>query len=167
MMQSLLADRFKLAVHYERQEAPVLALILDKPGKTGPKLHPHSNGPACDVSELPADFFPAICDQVWAIDKPNNQILMGGRNMTMDQIAANFSALSSSFAQSVVNETGLDGRFDFTVQWTRPSNNTAPPDPQGTTLEEAMQDQLGLKVKFTRALVDGLVIDHIERPSEN
>jgi uncharacterized protein (TIGR03435 family) len=167
MMQSLLADRFKLAVHFERQEAQVLALILDKPGKTGAKLYPHSDGPACDVSDLPTDFFPATCDQVWAIDKPNNQILMGGRNMTMDQIAANFSTLSGYFAQSVVNQTGVEGRFDFTIQWTRESNNTAPPDPLGTTLREAMQDQLGLKLKSTKASIDILVIDHAERPTEN
>jgi uncharacterized protein (TIGR03435 family) len=167
MMQSLLADRFKLAVHFERQEAQVLALVLDKPGKTGAKLHPHSDGPACDVVDLPADFFPATCDQVWAIDKPNNQILMGARNMTMDQIAAHFSALSAYFAQSVVNQTGLGGQFDFTIQWTRESNNTAPPDPSGTTLREALQDQLGLKLKSTMASIDVILVDHAERPTAN
>jgi uncharacterized protein (TIGR03435 family) len=167
MMQSLLADRFKLTVHLERQEAQVIALVLDKPGKTGAKLYPHSDGPPCDVSDLPSDFFPATCDQVWAIDKPNSQILMGGRNMTMDQIAANFSPLSAYFAQSVVNQTGLEGRFDFTIQWTRESNNTALPDPLATTLREAMQDQLGLKLKSTKASIDILVVDHIERPTEN
>jgi uncharacterized protein (TIGR03435 family) len=53
MLQSLLADRFKLTVHFERQETPVLALVLDKPGKTGAKLYPHSDDVPCDVSRLP------------------------------------------------------------------------------------------------------------------
>jgi beta-lactamase regulating signal transducer with metallopeptidase domain len=50
MMQSLLADRFKLKVHFESQEVPVFALTLVKPGKLGPKLRPHSEGPPCPDS---------------------------------------------------------------------------------------------------------------------
>jgi uncharacterized protein (TIGR03435 family) len=49
MMQSLLADRFKLAIHFETRELPVLALTLLKPGKLGLKLRPHAEGPACNV----------------------------------------------------------------------------------------------------------------------
>jgi hypothetical protein len=52
MMQSLLADRFKLAIHFKKQHIPALALILDKPGKTGPKLRRHSDGPPCEVSAV-------------------------------------------------------------------------------------------------------------------
>jgi bla regulator protein blaR1 len=53
MMQSLLADRFKLAVHFETQEVPVFALTLIKVGKTGPKLLPHVAGPPCPDSYAP------------------------------------------------------------------------------------------------------------------
>jgi uncharacterized protein (TIGR03435 family) len=60
MMQSLLADRFKLALHFEAQEVPVLALSLVKPGKLGPRLHPHADGPSCDVRD--PDIFPFNCD---------------------------------------------------------------------------------------------------------
>src|SRR5438045_115364 len=48
MMQSLLAERFKLVLHFETQEAPVFALTLAKPGKLGPKLRPHADGPPCE-----------------------------------------------------------------------------------------------------------------------
>src|SRR5579863_2260586 len=48
MMQSLLAERFHLAAHFETREQPVLALTLAKPGKVGPKLRPHGDGPSCD-----------------------------------------------------------------------------------------------------------------------
>lgn len=61
MMQSLLADRFKLRVHFETREGAVLALTLVAPGKLGPKLIPHSQGPPCpdhfemdDLSKPPA-----------------------------------------------------------------------------------------------------------------
>jgi uncharacterized protein (TIGR03435 family) len=50
MVQSLLADRFKLAVHFETQLTSVLALVLAKPGKTGPKLLSHAEGPPCGAS---------------------------------------------------------------------------------------------------------------------
>src|ERR1700692_4601483 len=56
MMQSLLADRFGLKVHYERRETPVLVMTLARPGKLGPKLRSHSEGPACDeVIPVPTD----------------------------------------------------------------------------------------------------------------
>jgi uncharacterized protein (TIGR03435 family) len=97
MMQSLLADRFKLAVHFERQELPVLALGLDKPEKTGPKLYPHSKGLLCDgpfprnvIVAAPTkstDVFPPFCGKVLKIGLPNGSILMGGRDLTMAQIA--------------------------------------------------------------------------------
>jgi bla regulator protein BlaR1 len=168
MMQSLLADRFKLAVHFERQEVPVLALVLDKPGKTGAKLYSHSNGPACDV---PSTVFPIVCDQLLAIGRPNSAVMMGSRNMTMAQIAASLIA-TGEVTRPVVDQTGLDGRFDFTVEWTREPKTPVPatevqPDLPGTTFQQALQDQLGLKVKSAKAFMDTLVIDHVEKPSEN
>jgi uncharacterized protein (TIGR03435 family) len=83
----------------------------------------------------------------------------------MNQIAATLS-FYPDFAHPVVDQTALDGRFDFTLEWTRESNNAAPADP-GPTIQEALQDQLGLKLKSTKVSMDTLVIDHVERPSEN
>lgn len=180
MMQSLLADRFKLAVHFEAKKGPVLALVLDKPGKTGPKLYPHSRGLPCDVSKPPqppgsptnpSDVFPPVCDEFQAIPKPNHSILIGSRNVTMAQIAA-FLGEVGHLAHAVVDQTGLGGRFDFTLEWTPESNNPVPaqevqPDTQGTTFHEALQDQLGLKLKSAKVSMDTLVIDHVEKPSEN
>ena len=73
----------------------------------------------------------------------------------------------------LVDETGLTGRFDFTMHWERETPAAAQPvadataGPQGPTFQEALKDQLGLKLKATRANVDVLVVDHLERPSEN
>jgi hypothetical protein len=133
MLQSLLADRFKLAVHFERR----------------------------DFSVIP-------CGLVQAVDRPNNSILAAGRNLTMEEIAQFLSSISISgnFAHPVVDQTGLAGRLDFSLQWTRQTNNTVTPDP-GTSMQEALEDQLGLKLKSTKAFMDNLVIDHVEKPSEN
>jgi uncharacterized protein (TIGR03435 family) len=84
---------------------------------------------------------------------------------------------SAVLDRPVVDHTGLPGRFDFTLTWTPdetqfgglgmhvppPADNaSAPPD-----LFTAMQEQLGLKLESTKAPVDVLVIDHVEKPSEN
>ena len=58
MMQSLLADRFKLAIHFETREVPVFALVLAKPGNKGPQLHPHSEEPACSTAPPCGLFIP-------------------------------------------------------------------------------------------------------------
>jgi uncharacterized protein (TIGR03435 family) len=167
MMQSLLADRFKLAVHFERIEVPVFAVVLDKQGKTGPRLHPHSDGVPCDLSPPPTDTFPPVCDSILATAKPNNSILIGSRNLTMGQIAAALIA-TGRLTRPAVDQTGLDGRFDFTLEWIRESNNPGPIDLQeGTTFQEALQEQLGLKLKSAKATIDTLVLDYVERPSEN
>jgi uncharacterized protein (TIGR03435 family) len=69
MMQSLLTDRFRMSVHFETQTVSALALVVTKPGKLGPQLHPHSEGPACPaepgtpnfVPENVKDVFPQTC----------------------------------------------------------------------------------------------------------
>jgi uncharacterized protein (TIGR03435 family) len=159
MLQSLLADRFKLAAHFERQEVRTLALVLDRPGKTGAKLYPHSNGPPCEV---PSGVF--ACNAISGIFKPNNVISFGGRDVTMAQIAAALSGPPRlTLELPMVDQTGLGGRFDFSVEFTL--DPTAPDDP--TAYLDALQDQLGLKPKATTVLLDTLVIDSVERPTEN
>ena len=170
MLKSLLADRFGLAVHFETAQTPVLALVLEKPGKTGPQLRPHSEGPPCRVPL--ADVFPPICDQVTATSKPNHAVLMGSRDSTIKQIAAWISSLGR-LDRPVVDQTGLTGPYDFTLEFTPqpkglpPPDQTVQPDVAGTTLLEALQEQLGLRLKPATAPLDTLVVDHVERPSEN
>jgi bla regulator protein blaR1 len=181
MMQSLLADRFKLSIHFETRQESVLALVLERPGKTGPRLRPHSDGPACDVhtpTPTPGSWtnadgvFPRICGAFVKIPVANHEILLGSRNATMKQIADSLPS-EGRLGRPVVDQTGLTGRFDFTLQWTPESNGPtqsgadAPLDSQGTTFLEALKDQLGMKLKSTKAPLEVLVVDHVERPSEN
>jgi uncharacterized protein (TIGR03435 family) len=65
----------------------------------------------------------------------------------------------------LVDQTGLDGRYDFTIHYAEDETNAAPNAPPG--IFTAVQEQLGLKFETAKALVDVLVIDHAERPSPN
>jgi bla regulator protein BlaR1 len=183
MMQSLLKERFGLVVHFETQETPVLEMTLMRPGTLGPQLHRHEDGPACDVKVAPiagaerkaADIFPSQCGGVEAVPGSNQLILMGSRDTTMEMIAKSFSI--GRLGRPVVDATGLSGKYDFTLQWTRDADSfrQGPPTsqdatvsaPQGTSFLDAVKEQLGLRLKPGKAPMKVLGIDHAERPSEN
>ena len=182
MMQSLLADRFKLQVHFETRETPVLAVELVKPGVTGPRLRPHAEGLACDAKWIaPADstspavapggFLP-MCGSVALRDGPNQTILFGARNVPIGHIALYLPSVYN-LGRPVVDQTGLTGKFDFSLNWARdPIGSTAAqPDEsdnsEGPSFFDALKDQLGLKLKSTTAPIQTLVIDHAEQPSPN
>lgn len=188
MMQSLLADRFKLSVHFETREVPVLALTLDKPGKLGPKLQPHADGPPCpeynsDPSSRPTplkpgDPFPTMCGVTGMRSGSPGLIVVGSRDTTMkflaDMVQTNGS-MAGDLAVPVVDRTGLNGRFDYTVEYSgqfgplQPAGPDAPPppEPSGPTFRQALREQLGLRLVQSRAPIRTIVIDHVERPSEN
>jgi uncharacterized protein (TIGR03435 family) len=176
MMQSLLAERFHLALHFETHETAVFALALIKPGKTGPKIRPHSEGPPCDAAVDPDVVFPEPCDAQALRIRPSRALMAGSRHTTLDSVAASLASLGG-LGRPVVDQTGLTGRYDFTLEWFDETGAFGPrppapapgaaADPQGPSFLEALRDQLGMKLESTRAPVQFLVIDHIERPSEN
>jgi bla regulator protein BlaR1 len=179
MMQSLLADRFKLAIHFEKQELPVFGLTLIKPGKPGPQLRPHSDGPPCDEAVPTPDapkgnsVFPAGCDTFEGQIRADKKAVVGSRNNTMKLIAQTLPA-AHNFGRPVVDQTGLSGTFDFTIEWAPEAGDafaaagtTSQTEIQGPTFLEALKDQLGLKIESTRAILDVPVIDHVEKLSEN
>jgi uncharacterized protein (TIGR03435 family) len=164
MMQALLAERFGLKLHFEKRELPVLALVLAKPGRPGPKLIPHEQGQSCDEKPKP-ETYPKECYSYPAMPVKDGMFLFGSRATSMDLIADFLGELggrSGEIGRRVVDQTGLTGLWDFTLE-------TAPPDgvPAGQTLLEAVHDQLGIKLRPARAVVSVLVVDHVERPSEN
>jgi bla regulator protein blaR1 len=177
MMQSLLADRFKLAIHFESPEVPVFALALIKPGKMGPNLRLHANGPVCEpppANGRPAmdgPVFPPICDAYMMTALPTGRKL-GSRNTTMALLAESLAG-PARLGRPVVDRTGIADKVDFTLEWV-PEPETAaspdavpPPDVPGTTFLQAVREQLGLKLEATKAAVPILVVDRVERPSEN
>ncbi len=155
MVQKLLPERVKLQFHHEQKELPVYALVLAKSGSKMTKSQGDPNG-------LPGLFFRGLG-------------VLTVTNATM----ADFAGLMQSAVldRPVVNQTALPGRYDFLLKWTPdesqfggmgikvpPPSNAADAPPN---LFTAVQDQLGLKLDTTKASVDVLAIDHIEKPSEN
>ena len=181
MMQSLLAERLHLTVHYETQDVPIYALTLIKPGTWGPKLIRHADGPSCDVSGLQnratgmpdatAAVFPPECEAM-SVPGKNGRIVQGSRNTTM-ALLAEFLGRFGGNGRPVVDQTGITDRIDYRFEWTPESNRPGTPgvevepDPNPVTFMEALREQLGLKLQSTKAPLRILVIDHIERPSEN
>jgi uncharacterized protein (TIGR03435 family) len=188
MMQSLLADRFKLAVHTETRHVPVLALVLVKPGRTGPRLRPHVDEPPCPLSGPPvapsagqapyaqttADGFPLYCTAV--LGQPSTtrgRLRYGARNVTMKTIAEYLSA-PSGLGHTMVDQTGLQGTVDFTLEWEpeRLGSPQAAPDTgrdvsSGPNFQSGLREQLGLKLETQKGDVEVILIDHVEHPSEN
>lgn len=159
MAKKLLADRLKLAFHHDKKELAVYAITIAKGGAKLTKSEGNPNGP-------PALFFRGLG-------------VLPARNASMSEFAEVMQG--AVLDRPVVDQTGLTGKFDFTLQWTPDETQFAalrgggpPPTqpPSDTTdarpdLFTAMQQQLGLKLESTRAPADVLVIDHVEKPSEN
>ena len=86
---------------------------------------------------------------------------------------ANFLNGQGNLGRPVLDQTGLSGTFDFSLEWTPEARGPlspgvdSPPDQSGPTFLQALKDQLGLKLESTKGPVELLVIDHVERPSEN
>jgi bla regulator protein BlaR1 len=180
MVQALLADRFQLKVHFETREVPVFELRLAKPGKPGPKLISHADGPPCDrpgaspAEEAPGFHF--VCRTFSPYLDLGTTLMLGSRDVSMDVLAGTLSEVLGgplAFGRPIIDKTGLTGRFDFTLAWAHerrtPGGSDSPvaSDPTGPTALEALRDQLGLKLESTKASIPILVIDKVERPSEN
>ena len=169
MMQSLLADRFGLKVHFEDREMPVLEMSLLKPGQPGPKLIRHAQTQDCDAKPA-ANVFPPFCYGYMATPKDGGWFA-GSRATTMNQIGNFLGTVGESTGETgrpVVDKTGLTGQWDFTLWAQGPGQKTDSDTAQQVpTILEAMRDQLGLKLKPAKDTIPVLIVDSIELPSEN
>ncbi len=151
MVQAVLADRFQLTFHKEQRELPVFALIV---GGKGKNLH-----------KIGADE-PAVLSRVTLNGDPiqigdRYSRTASGRGMTMPELARFLMSLST-VGRMVIDKTGLDGNYGFSLDFSWTLADDTHPD-----LFTALQDQLGLKLESTKAPVDVLMIDRVEKPSEN
>lgn len=161
MVQGLLADRFKLKVHWETREGPVYDLVLTK---NGPKMAAAKDEPpsADEIKARGGKYMPPLYQQ-------------GDGIAGYDYIAHECSMsditdmLAVQFGHPVLDKTGLTGKYDFTLRYhdTRLSERKADDMDPVPTLDIAIQDQLGLKLVSAKGPIQILVIDHIEKPSEN
>jgi uncharacterized protein (TIGR03435 family) len=152
MMQRLLADRFKLSFHRAPKEVSIYALTVTK---NGPKL----TASAADPNGPPNLAMPA-----------RGRFRL--RNATMSDLAGE---LRGTLDRPVIDKTGISGHYDIALNWTvddfqaarfsgfpAPLDHTEVPD-----LFTAIQEQLGLRLDSTKGSVEVMVIDHVERPTEN
>jgi len=156
MLQSLLADRFKLAIHYETKEAPVYELTI---AKGGPKLH----------EAKPGDTYPNGPKGPDGISHAGMIMFNGPGQFTAQAVPTSNIAdfLAPTLHQQVIDKTGLTGKYDFTLQFTPDNIPADSPNADGPTIFTAVQEQLGLKLESTKGPVKTLVIDHIDPPSDN
>jgi uncharacterized protein (TIGR03435 family) len=172
MMRALLAERFKLAVHYETREVPVLAWVLAKPGQLGPRLRPHAGDEACSTASpsgatpLVAGGFPAPCGGIFNLPaSAPGAVRVGARNITIAFMA---DSMSSGFDRPMLDKTGLTGTFDYILEFSPEVGGDAAADAAaGPSLEDAIREQLGVKLVRQNGPVEVLVVDHVERPSAN
>jgi bla regulator protein blaR1 len=161
MMRALLADRFKLVMRQEKRELPVYALIV---ANGGPKLKV-STGPPPGLNDGsdPAKPFDTSKPYVtrWG---GGDRGWIKGRDGKIDELVTQLWTQRELAGRKVLDRTGLTGRYDIDLKWASVDD---PRNPDGPSLFTAIQEQLGLKLDPVKAPVDVLVIDHIERPSEN
>jgi uncharacterized protein (TIGR03435 family) len=172
MLRSLLADRYKLKAHLEPRPQETYALVIARAdGKLGDRLRPAE----ADCRSLMAKAEPTGARDVCGLGNAGLAATTGTlsvRGLTLDQLAG---FINRDVRRRVVNKTGLAGVFDWTLTWTpqalaRPDldrNRFPTIDPNGPTIFTALQEQLGLKLTPSTENVNVLVIDHVERPSEN
>ncbi len=156
MLQSLLTDRFKLKFHRETKDLPVYELTVAKgglkiaPGKDGNCVEVEPNGPR-------PPFGSKICGGV-----RTGMGSIEGFGVTMAKLA---ELLADRVGRTVIDKTGFIGTFNFRLVFT--PDEPGPATADDPSLFAASQEQLGLQLKSTKGPVEVLVIDHVERPSEN
>jgi uncharacterized protein (TIGR03435 family) len=160
MMQGMLAERFKLKVHWDDREGPIYNLVVMK---NGPKLLPQGSAPptADELKNYGDRPIPALYQR----GDSRTGFDFVGHGSSIDDLA---KILTQQFGRMVVDKTGLDGKYDLTLRYygtrerDRRDDENNPPPP----LDIAIQDQLGLKLEAAKGSVRTLVVDHIERPTE-
>jgi uncharacterized protein (TIGR03435 family) len=156
MLRQLLAERFQLKYHIEKRDQPVLALVV---AKGGPKLKRPEDGQCAEQ----------IKRNEHCANLGFSPYGISITNMPMQGFLSGLARLMGD--RHLVDKTGLTGDYDVDVSWA--PDGLAPPAP-GTQphLDEgamftALQEQAGLKLEAQRGLVDFLVIDHVEKASDN
>jgi uncharacterized protein (TIGR03435 family) len=154
MLRKLLADRFQLAVHKEQRELPVYTLSV---AKGGVKIS--RNDPKNETTGV--------------IFRGPGSVLLN--NVSMDDLCKMLQ--NAVLDRPVVNQTGVAGQYDFSLVWTpdqiapaAPNPNSLAPGDRGDALPDiytAIQQQLGLKIDGTKMGIEVLVVDKVEKPTEN
>lgn len=176
MLQSLLAERFKLVVERQSRELPIYSLVKSKAeGPLGPAVKATACVDTTPPKELPATpDGPAPCGMMLS-----TMGMLKGRGVTLERVA---SILTSLTGRITSDRTGLQGTFDFELKWTpdnlpprAPGTASGDPirvngiaiDPDGPSIFSAVQEQLGLKLESGKATMPVVVVKRLEHPTDD
>ncbi len=171
MLQRLLAERFKLALHHEPKELDTFDLVI---AKGGPKLK-ESVGDAPDIDPPAPELLVKDKDGRYPV-RPGSivfQSVNGGTVADLNAVRETMWSLAGRLApyagRPVFDATGLKGEYDFTLSWSPdPATAAEAAAPTGPSIQSALQTQLGLKLEPRKRKVDILILDHAEKtPTEN
>jgi bla regulator protein blaR1 len=165
MLQGMLADRFKVAVHRETKEAPIYELTV---GRKSPKFKPSEATAPADIRRKHPNALTLRSGTIVAYGpNPGQQTLFG---VTMPDLGTFLSTLAG---RPIHDKTGLTGKYDITYELELPppeqegAGMAISPDFFSSQIFSIVQDQVGLRLRAAKGLVESLVIDHVERPSAN
>lgn len=153
MQQSLLAERFKLKAHFEAKEMPVYQLVVANSGSKLKENHDVARGQA------------AI-----------GRLAIRGTNVPVHVLSDMLENVPEIGGRVVLDKTKLSGNYDFSLKWASmdaaalsagSAGTATQSDVEGVSLFTAIEEQLGLKLVFSKVPGQVLVIDHIERPTQN
>jgi uncharacterized protein (TIGR03435 family) len=151
MVQSMLGDRFRLVAHHEKREMPIYDLVLARSdGRLGPGL----------TKKLDDD-----CTKPTSASAVRSVRPVGASGC--GQIARVANVARGLMRAPVADKTGLVGTYEFVMFYSTAGADGQPLDPSLTEFPTALQEQLGLRLEASRGLVDVLVIDAVEQPTEN
>jgi len=165
VFREIFATQLKMKVHYERRDAPTYSMVPARgDGRLGPRVRKLETD--CDARRdaarrgetvpplPPASNGAGACDYKVG----NGSVLSGG--MRFSQLA---STVRNPAGRLIVDETGLDGFYEFSLEWAPGPGDPASPDPR-PNIFTAFEEQLGLKLRPSTTSVQVVVIDHVERP---
>lgn len=183
MLQTLLEDRFQLKIHRATRQGAVYTLTI---AKNGPKLEPAKDGGCTprDLDHSPAPVAlgqprPIFCDEVM-IGGDRRGLMLEGHGMKMAEFTQGL-VFEGGLDRPVIDKTGFTGVFDFHLKCAPVNsgdgggkgggggnpNPSSPLESSEPSIFEALEKQLGLKLVAEKGPVEFLVIDHVEKPSEN
>jgi uncharacterized protein (TIGR03435 family) len=142
MMQSLLADRFGLLVSHDQRTIPVLALVVAKSGQK--LMRPREDETSFNLSARGSH--------------------LTATSVSMAAFADYLTRQPETAGRVVIDRTGLPGKFDFKLDWTRDRGNGIPSDSQFAGLMTALSEQLGLKLKRGKAATNVVVVQSVKEP---
>jgi uncharacterized protein (TIGR03435 family) len=166
MMRALLEERFHLQMHTVEAEAPVFALVLEKPGVMGPLLRAH---PAADDCKTVVADLPPVCGVVAHVASSAPGQHLGGRGISLALFASSIQTMTgiAVVTRPVVDQTGLSGLYDFSLTKVDVPGGEETVAENAANFRDALKQQLGLRLKNARAPLTFWIVDRVEKPGEN